>query len=535
MMNKDTKHFVQGGDSLAAAMKSMPWQAGEVNSLLELMPPMGVYGRRSLEASTLICGVGEIEKAHADIRKVSALFEADSGLPDKVFALLKDIPPLSVAKRNPAGLAGVFCVKSFLAHVKLLEEMLGDAIDFALNNEQQSLLEYLSKGQDAGAAFFLTDAYSIELKSLRDESEILNREIRKLEESTRRKILDREGLDFSSTDFLLVPHSGEWKDKEDLQCESYDRFYLRVRIKDSDEMLSLKRERHECLAREREVEAMIYSDLSKKIKKCLPGLEELSVRFGAFELNFAKAGMMKRHGFFLGTPGSNYRLEKGVHLKTRETCGIRGDEYQPLNLDLPQGIHVLEGSNMSGKSVTVKTMLFFQLLFQFAFPLPAGVFEAPVYDNIAYIGAGIDDLNLGLSRFAGEIESLKSVLETMGTLFLLADEFAQSTDSREATCLSGALLNHLAGRGKCFVLYSTHLHSICSKQSSRLRMAGIREEMKEELKTSDGMNLLMDYSVLRADHHKVDSDALFIAEKMGVPREIIDEARASWLKNEGQT
>jgi hypothetical protein len=122
-------------------------------------------------------------------------------------------------------------------------------------------------------------------------------------------------------------------------------------------------------------------------------------------------------------------------------------------------IHLITGSNMSGKSTFLRTIGINLCLAQAGGPVCARSFEW-TWSRLACCIRVDDSLDAGLSFFYAEVKRLKTILETTQestappTLFLI-DEIFKGTNNRERLIGSQAYITALS-QGNGFGLVSTH-------------------------------------------------------------------------------
>ena len=122
-------------------------------------------------------------------------------------------------------------------------------------------------------------------------------------------------------------------------------------------------------------------------------------------------------------------------------------------------IHLITGSNMSGKSTFLRTIGINLCLAQAGGPVCGRSFEW-TWSRLACCIRVDDSLDAGLSFFYAEVKRLKAILETTQnstappTLFLI-DEIFKGTNNRERLIGSQAYITALS-QGNGFGLVSTH-------------------------------------------------------------------------------
>ena len=178
---------------------------------------------------------------------------------------------------------------------------------------------------------------------------------------------------------------------------------------------------------------------------------------------------------------------------------------------------VITGPNTGGKTVALKTIGLLTLMAQSGLHIPAGPGSeiAICREVLADIGDG-QNIAQSLSTFSGHISNIIKILGQCGpgTLVLL-DEVGTGTDPAEGAALAIAILEHLSEKGALTVA-STHY-----------------PEIKQYALTKPGFKngcMAFDREKLRPLYRLIigqpgESNALWIAEKLGMTPEILTRAK----------
>ena len=201
----------------------------------------------------------------------------------------------------------------------------------------------------------------------------------------------------------------------------------------------------------------------------------------------------------------------------------------PLDIDLdPQTfIMVITGPNTGGKTVSLKTVGLMVCMAQAGLHLPAQ--SGTTLSVFEQLFADIGDeqsIEQSLSTFSGHIKNIVRILKQADAHSLvLLDELGAGTDPQEGAALARALLTYLVNqRISSFV--ATHY-----------------PELKAYAHTTEGVvNASMEFNMhtLKPTYHLTQglpgrSNALLIAEKLGMPDEILAEARGGIHPDELRT
>ena len=192
----------------------------------------------------------------------------------------------------------------------------------------------------------------------------------------------------------------------------------------------------------------------------------------------------------------------------------------PVHLRLDKGMStlILTGANTGGKTVSLKTLGLLTLMAQCGIPIPAeeGSRAAVVRKIFADIG---DEQSLpdNLSTFSAWIRTLAGVIrEADPSSLVLLDEVGGGTDPAEGAALTMALIDRLRARGAKTAV-TTHLHLLKAYGALHPDVVNVSVEVNPE-------TLRPTYRLIYG--RPGESYALLMAEKYGIPKELIERAKS---------
>jgi DNA mismatch repair protein MutS2 len=207
-----------------------------------------------------------------------------------------------------------------------------------------------------------------------------------------------------------------------------------------------------------------------------------------------------------------------VHLVDARHPLLRG-EVVPLTIELGLGFDVLliTGPNTGGKTVALKTVGLLALMAQSGLQIPAAEGSSLAIFSGIYADIGDEQsIAQNLSTFSSHITRIVEILQNAdsGALALL-DEIGAGTDPQEGSALSQAVLEHLV---------ASRIYTIATSHYSELKSFAYATPGVENASVE------FDPETLRPTYRLTiglpgRSNALAIAERLGMPSDIVARAR----------
>lgn len=193
----------------------------------------------------------------------------------------------------------------------------------------------------------------------------------------------------------------------------------------------------------------------------------------------------------------------------------------PISVEIGRDYHalVISGPNTGGKTVALKTIGLLALMAQAGIPIPAGQSSSlQIFDGI-YADIGDEQsIAQSLSTFSGHLKNIIEILRlaTNRSLVML-DELGAGTDPQEGSAVARAILVSLVRR-QATAIVTTHHGELKTMANST---PGVRNASVE----FDPVTLAPTYRLIIGIPGR--SNALAIAERLGLPKDVLAEARAS--------
>ena len=203
------------------------------------------------------------------------------------------------------------------------------------------------------------------------------------------------------------------------------------------------------------------------------------------------------------------------------------DEIVPLDLQLNGGQFqlVVTGPNTGGKTVVLKTAGLLSLMASCSIPVPVEEGTTiPCFDAVHVDIGDEQSLQQDLSTFSSHIAIISEILEfSTSKSLVLIDELGSGTDPLEGAALAESVLDRLYERGT-FTVVTTHIGRLKEYAYRRKKCGNAAMEFDPE-------KLAPTYQLKIGLPGK--SNALVIAEKLGMPEEVISRARELSEKETG--
>ncbi|MCI0404089.1 MAG: endonuclease MutS2 [Acidobacteria bacterium] len=301
------------------------------------------------------------------------------------------------------------------------------------------------------------------------------------------------------------------------------------------------------LVRLREDEALeirrILLGLTDQLARRRPELEQAASAIGALDLLFARARYAR--DFHCALPSLNSDgalhltavrhplLEAALKKKFSPAAPAAGEpraearglnrtsgenEVVPISVNLADGqrVLVISGPNAGGKTAALKTVGLAAVAAQAGIPVPAEDARLPVFEHILADIGDEQSLVENLSTFSAHIVNLKEMAgEANERALVLLDELGAATSPEEGAALGIALLEHFRRR-QALTIATTHHERLKAYAASTPGAVNAAVEFDE-------VNLRPTYRLLLGMPGV--SSGLEMAARLGLPSEIVDEAR----------
>jgi DNA mismatch repair protein MutS2 len=278
----------------------------------------------------------------------------------------------------------------------------------------------------------------------------------------------------------------------------------------------------------------ILREMTARLRAEVEAIHHAIGTLAELEWLFAKANFGREFRcaipVFSPPPGSGgherLHLDWARHPLLEDVLRKDGRKIVPLSLTLEgnERVLVVSGPNAGGKTIVLKTTGLLVLMAQAALPVPAEQAEFPWFERVLADIGDSQSITESLSTFSAHIEKLKAMMaDADARSLVLLDELGAATDPQEGGALAVAVVDHFLQRG-AFHIASTHLPAlkIYAANASGVRNAAVGFDPEG---LSPTFRLLVGLPGQSA--------GLAMAQRFGMPAEVIERARSTMATQEG--
>lgn len=285
-----------------------------------------------------------------------------------------------------------------------------------------------------------------------------------------------------------------------------------------------EQEKEELFLKETEIEENIREALTAKLKEHINNLEQALKDIEELDFVLAKAKQAIDYGF-VKPEFSDYINYQGLFNPViKERLEKEGKEYQPINIKLYEGVTLITGANMTGKTIILRTLALSQYLFQYGFYVPAKFAKIKVLKKIFLISGDYQSTLNGLSSYAAEMLKLDEILKYLKEneqVMILLDELARNTNPHEGKLIVKAVIKIL-NELNSVSLITTHFNDVAGKKIRKLRIKGIKKDKIKETISPENITDIIDYSLIEEKEEIVPEEALTIAKLLNIDNKLIE-------------
>ena len=407
----------------------------------------------------------------------------------------------------------------------------------------EDLLDELDPTGDRMNTFYIYNEFSPKLTELRGKKREYEVLIRKEQKQKREEFRKTQGVQLTPKfDIVLAKSNPDFERIQALpELEIVDQDYMSVtlQLKPTEEIYKYVNEIEEINAQIEEEEERVRGVLSKKISEKADVLLENCEKIGALDLALARAVYSIRHDLTKPEIVDEHiiEFEDGRNIQVEDVIREKGKTYCPISLELKDGVTLITGANMGGKTISLKLAGQIPIMAQYGFFVPAKRAKIGLSNYMQILIGDSQSVERGLSSFGSEMEELKEILDRgQERSLILIDEIASGTNPTEGTALTKSLVDYLIEK-PYISLITTHFESVTEREGIvNMQVRGLSDcnfdLLNREIQYAnrrDRINIIskhMDYRLYRVDNKtQVPKEALSIAAMLGINKEIIEGAK----------
>ncbi len=437
-----------------------------------------------------------------------------------------------------------FELKKFAFGVRLLNNLLlplKNLLDI-LPKRLLDVEKILDPKDDKIPTFYIYDNYSLVLKETREEIEKLNKDIENEKAVLFSALSKKYDLKIRPNGEIRISKSNSHyeeivqDDNFAYLSENYGLVVFTINLNHgySEWMKKLNKLKEI----EQSEEEKVKIDLSNQLKSYVSLFLENIDRIGHLDFILGKASFAIAYNLIRPeiTMGDAFEIEEGINIPVADRLRREGLEYTPIDICLERGASVITGSNMGGKTVSLKLMGQIAAMAQHGLFVPAKRVKFPLRDYI-YISVGdTQDMSLGLSSFAGEMVALSEIVNQSDKRgLILVDELSRGTNPQEGYAISRSITDYLNDSNSICV-FTSHFDGI-TKGKVHYQVRGLKninfDNMIEGQSVIENLHHQMDFTLERVDDkEQVPKEAIPIAQMLGLNEIIISKAKEYLIQNQ---
>jgi len=276
--------------------------------------------------------------------------------------------------------------------------------------------------------------------------------------------------------------------------------------------IGLNNELQQAKIDEQEEIARILYGLSQQVKREGQAIISNTQTLGILDSIFAKARWAKENDGIVGEISKQDFLVEQARHPLIDAKKVVANSY---HIQDPIKMVLITGPNTGGKTVSLKVIGLFSIMFLSGFPLTAKQAQIPMFDHVYYDIGDSQSIDQDLSTFSGHIAKIADIIKkaTRKSLVIL-DELGSATDPVEGQALASAILDYFR-QMNIYVVATTHY--------SKLKVYG--KQYEDIMVSSVEFNQIE----LKPTYHYIEnsigqSNAIEIAKRYGLKEQIINAA-----------
>ena len=409
--------------------------------------------------------------------------------------------------------------------------------------DTEDLLDELDPRRDRMNTFYIYNEFSPKLDAYRTKKKEYEQQIRREQKQAREELRKKYGVQLTPKFDIVVakshPDFEMIQSLEELEMTDQDYMSVTLQLKPTEKIYEFVQAAEELNAEIEQEEERVRELLSRKIAEKEAVLLANCEKMGALDLALARAIYAIKHDLTKPeiTEEHVISFEDGRNLQVEDIIREKGKTFCPISLSLADGVTMITGANMGGKTISLKLAGQIPILAQYGFFVPAKHAKIGLSNYMQILIGDSQSVERGLSSFGSEMEELKEILDKgQERSLILIDEIASGTNPTEGTALTKSLVDYLIEK-PYISLITTHFESVTERKDIvNMQVRGLADcnftLLNREIQHAnrrDRINIIskyMDYRLYRVDSEaQVPKEALSIAAMLGINKEIIEGAK----------
>ena len=409
--------------------------------------------------------------------------------------------------------------------------------------DTEDLLNELDPRRDRMNTFYIYNEFSPKLDAYRTKKKEYEQQIRREQKQAREELRKKYGVQLTPKFDIVVakshPDFEMIQSLEELEMTDQDYMSVTLQLKPTEKIYEFVQAAEELNAEIEQEEERVREMLSRKIAEKEAVLLENCEKMGALDLALARAIYAMKHDLTKPEIVEDHVIsfEDGRNLQVEDIIREKGKTFCPISLSLADGVTMITGANMGGKTISLKLAGQIPIFAQYGFFVPAKHTKIGLSNYMQILIGDSQSVERGLSSFGSEMEELKEILDKgQERSLILIDEIASGTNPTEGTALTKSLVDYLIEK-PYISLITTHFESVTERKDIvNMQVRGLADcnftLLNREIQHAnrrDRINIIskyMDYRLYRVDSEaQVPKEALSIAAMLGINKEIIEGAK----------
>jgi DNA mismatch repair protein MutS len=291
--------------------------------------------------------------------------------------------------------------------------------------------------------------------------------------------------------------------------------YITPELKDYESKVLNAKEKIESL------EYQLFKEISAGIKDENRHLQELAQNLAYLDVISCLSDVAIKNSYVKPEifEGFSLDIKGGRHPIVEKIIGSEEFVKNDILMDDAEGMIILTGPNMAGKSTYMKQLALIILMAQIGSYVPADYAAIGVVDKIFTRVGASDDLVGGQSTFMVEMSEVANIVNNATEKsFVILDEVGRGTSTFDGISIASSITEYIHDKIGAKTVFATHYHELTELENKLKKAVNYRIEVKE---TEDDVIFLRE--IVRGGADK--SYGIEVARLAGLPLEILKKSK----------